>query len=471
MQRIYKCLSYYLLLNVVKVDSQVHHYITQNFVESANEMMNALLGGFSNGQTIIDEILAHGCWCSKIDQFSTNHIIGGTSPIDEMDSICREWFLVRNCNDNYEGGSCFGLNNADFTYQINSLNCNAIDENNPNPPFIFFNQCEFDSCLIDTKYLTQILIYMLSTNTAWVPIPVTDPSTCPHGIFHQTDRHCVGVPPNLNLELGPAPAGTQNNNGPVTTTAIPSSSEVAEACNDAEFDLSVIVDGSGSVSSTNYDLSWQFIQNLVDSLTIGPTNTKVTIAQFSFDTTSYCILSDSRTVIDAAIDAAANDQDGRTTFTSFAIETMMGYMESNGRVGVPQVLIVMTDGAATNGLDDDVIADMHAAGIIAFAIGIGTGADASELAQIASDPDSEFVHSLENFSALSVIGPGIAQAICQTDDDRSLGGARGIATGSNPVQGPQTATHPGDSQKREFNQDDVMDLVIWYGMGIGEREL
>jgi len=459
MQIIHKFLSYFLLFSAVSVHGQGFHTITQNFVDSAQELLNAILGGNAFGDSVIDQILGHGCWCSKLDQFSNKNIIGGTSPIDEVDAICREWFLVRNCNDNYVGGTCFGLDNVAFTYQVENNNCSPIDLNQPTAPFIFFSTCEFDSCLIDTKYVNQLILYIFSTNTNWVSIPVTDASTCPQGFFHLTERHCVGVPPNLSLEQGPPPV-TSPYTGPVTTTAVPSSSQVAEACNDAEFDLTILVDGSGSVRGSNYQLSWQFVQNLVDSLTIGDDNTKITIAQFSFETTTYCVLSNSRSVIDGAINTAKNDQDRRTTHTSFAIQTMMNHMATNGRVGVPQVMIVMTDGAATGGLDSSVIDAMHAAGIITFAIGIGAGADQNELAEIATDPDSEFLFSLENFGALSNISPGITQAICSSNGSRSVGGDRAVG---DPVPSDQViksaSTYPGDPNAIEYSGEDAFNIA------------
>jgi len=463
MQTIYKFLSYFLIFSAIRVKSQTHEYITQNFVESANEILNFLLGNSAGGLEFMDNILSHGCWCSRLDQLANKSILGGSSPVDEIDEICKEWFMTRHCNDNLDGGTCFGLNNIDFTYQLdNSLNCNTNDVNFPTPPLIFYNTCEFDSCMIDTWYIQSVIQHILSPG--WVPIPVTDPATCPQGLNAQAEWHCLAFAQFSIKQPGPLPPPTTTQ-APPTTTAIPSSVEVAEACEDAEFDLTILIDGSGSVSRANYAIGMQFVQNLIDSLVIGEANTKVTIAQFSRETTTYCVFSNDRTVVNSAINSCANDQDRGTTHTSFAIETMMGHMVTNGRVGVPQVMIVMTDGRASGGLDDDVIDDMHAAGIIAFAIGIGSGADQAELAEIASDPDNEFMYSLENFDDLAGIHPGITQAICNSDGTRSIGGDRGLGDAL-PSDQIIVTTHPGPVEiEKEYGIDDTLEFIALINAG------
>ena len=71
------------------------------------------------------------------------------------------------------------------------------------------------------------------------------------------------------------------------THRILSVDELKQECSTAPFDLTILVDGSGSVLPTDYAGSLDFIQELLSMFTYGSEGTRVTLAQFSTDLMTY----------------------------------------------------------------------------------------------------------------------------------------------------------------------------------------
>ena len=83
--------------------------INKKFPSSAIEIItNQLENNLEDSQIVINHLLNHGCWCSKLD-ISKGHQdnSGGQHAVDEIDGICRNWANARQCN-RLDGGSCFG---------------------------------------------------------------------------------------------------------------------------------------------------------------------------------------------------------------------------------------------------------------------------------------------------------------------------------------------------------------------------
>ena len=66
--------------------------------------------GYGANTTATEDVASHGCWCAKLDPFHGNlTMLGGSTPLDELDEICENWFKTRHCNDDLVGGSCYNL--------------------------------------------------------------------------------------------------------------------------------------------------------------------------------------------------------------------------------------------------------------------------------------------------------------------------------------------------------------------------
>jgi hypothetical protein len=217
---------------------------------------------------------------------------------------------------------------------------------------------------------------------------------------------------------------------------------VTDLCNNAVFDLTVIVDGSNSIPSSDFSTGLDFVQDLVDLLDISTAHTRFSLFQFSSSISIYGSLLSSPTDVTNAINSMRTDQLHQSTYTNYAIYYGWNNIRQNGRIirngypeDVPQVVILMTDGEAN-----------HDAGLYlplangqyyyspnllhfrvdnvpiqtVYSIGIGPGVVTSELNTIATDPDSEHVFTASDFDDLETIYLAITSAVCADNSDNRM---------------------------------------------------
>ena len=103
------------------------------------------------------------------------------------------------------------------------------------------------------------------------------------------------------------------------------------------------------------------------------------------------------------------------TATHLALDYVMNNSfkpAAGDRANVPNILIVMTDGKSNSPSQTLAAAQrLHGiAGLTVFAIGIGSGADKSELGHIASD--SRKVFTVNDFNALGTIQKELKKQAC-----------------------------------------------------------
>ena len=147
-----------------------------------------------------------------------------------------------------------------------------------------------------------------------------------------------------------------------------------------------------------------FVTNVVSNLNIGPDQIRVGIVLFSkiayvqFSLNTY-------TTNTSLLQAIAN-----IPFTDCGTNTSAGiltciqqfdtsYVARPKSSGIPRIAIVVTDGHSNNPDPTITAAEMaHSKGILSYAVGIGNNVDMEELAVIATDPDSQYVRSVAEFS-------------------------------------------------------------------------
>jgi len=143
----------------------------------------------------VDSVLSHGCHCAKLDAsnpFAEN--LGGSTPVDALDEICRDWLRARNCNDNLVGGSCendresmrtgaYTMDIVDTNYQISNCGFTTTD-------------CEEDTCKIDLLYLKAIQQY-LADNAGHTAQVISSTGTCTLAPLDKRERRCQGEAPNV----------------------------------------------------------------------------------------------------------------------------------------------------------------------------------------------------------------------------------------------------------------------------------
>ncbi|NCC33482.1 MAG: VWA domain-containing protein, partial [Chloroflexia bacterium] len=182
-------------------------------------------------------------------------------------------------------------------------------------------------------------------------------------------------------------------------------------CTEA-LELMLVLDGSGSISSTNFRQMRDFVRNLVSSYTISPDDVRVGIAQFGTQGWGrYEVrLADDPNLVLTRINAM-RQLDGYTDIQE-GLQLGREDLAANGRAGVPQVIILLTDGEHNQGGDPVEEAQLvRDAGMHLFAIAVGSGPNLQQLNALTADPDRVF--SVSNFASLSTILRQIVAVSCE----------------------------------------------------------
>ena len=169
-------------------------------------------------------------------------------------------------------------------------------------------------------------------------------------------------------------------------------------------------DSSGSVGERNFEREKQFAVDVVNTFTIGPSDTRIANIAFSgFANISFSF--DTHQNKTAVTDALRQVEyfdvrippHGVSTYTADALTrlrnevfTVQGGARERG-FGIPRVAVIITDGRSNinQSLTIPSAQDLHDDNVIVFAVGIGNNLNIDELDAIGSDP--KFVILLSSF--------------------------------------------------------------------------
>ncbi|XP_022800544.1 uncharacterized protein LOC111338336 isoform X2 [Stylophora pistillata] len=179
----------------------------------------------------------------------------------------------------------------------------------------------------------------------------------------------------------------------------------------AKVDIAFLLDGSGSIGKENFKKCLRFLRNFVQSFNIAKDGTHVGVVLFS--KTAEVVFSfekylDSKSMVEA-IDKITYP--AKSTYTGIGLDLVRtGLFENSARQGVRDVLIVMTDGASQDYIEDPSkkLRDM---GVTIFCFGIGTQYKKDQLDAMATDPDATHVIT-GDFDDLDQILPKIKKMAC-----------------------------------------------------------
>ncbi|XP_060948245.1 LOW QUALITY PROTEIN: collagen alpha-1(XIV) chain-like [Limanda limanda] len=209
----------------------------------------------------------------------------------------------------------------------------------------------------------------------------------------------------------PTPAPTK----PPTTTAPPTIPPAKEVCKAAKADLVFLVDGSWSIGDESFLKIIRFLSSTTGALdVIGPDGTQVAMVQFSDDARTEFKLNsygDKERLLDAINRISYK---GGNTKTGRAIQHVKDkiFTEEGGvRRGIPNVLVVLTDGRSQDDVNK-VSKEMQMEGYIVFAIGFAD-ADYGELVSIASSPSDRHVFFVDDLDAFKKIEEKLVTFVCE----------------------------------------------------------
>ncbi|MFT5485471.1 MAG: hypothetical protein ACI9JL_003665 [Paracoccaceae bacterium] len=200
-------------------------------------------------------------------------------------------------------------------------------------------------------------------------------------------------------------------------------------------DVMFVLDGSGSVSSSNFHTQITATQGYISTLQNGVpgilrdpgppvapdllgADLNVGIVQFSASANLELGLTGNLATVNTALDNM-NQLNSHTNhadaFTQAAAE-----LAANGRAGAQQAIVLITDGIANEpnaGPIHPFLAAINAAqtakddGILIFAIGVGNDIQLFDLENYASNPTADFTAHVDNHNALATLNDDLAEAL------------------------------------------------------------
>ncbi|XP_059205204.1 collagen alpha-1(XIV) chain-like [Centropristis striata] len=202
---------------------------------------------------------------------------------------------------------------------------------------------------------------------------------------------------------------------PPTTTPLPTIPPAKEVCKAAKADLVFLIDGSWSIGDDNFLKIIRFLYSTTGALDqIGPDGTQVAIAQFSDDARTEFKLNsyaDKERLLDAINKISYKGGNTKTGRAIQHVKENIFTVEAGVRRGIPNVLVVLTDGRSQDDVNK-VSKEMQMEGYIVFAIGFAD-ADYGELVSIASKPSDRHVFFVDDLDAFKKIEEKLVTFVCE----------------------------------------------------------
>ncbi|KAI5131979.1 Integrin Alpha-X [Manis pentadactyla] len=200
-----------------------------------------------------------------------------------------------------------------------------------------------------------------------------------------------------------------------------------QECPRQEQDIAFLIDGSGSISFTDFAKMLNFVKAVMSQFQ--RPSTQFSLMQFShkfrvhFTFKDFTRSSDPLGLLDSVL------QLGGYTHTATAIRRVINQLftaPSGARKDISKILIVITDGQKQGDRlkYEEVIPEAEAAGIIRYAVGVGLAFQNThswkELNDIASNPSHEHIFKVENFDALRDIQNQLKEKIFAIEGTQTI---------------------------------------------------
>uniref|UniRef100_A0A673N8T4 Collagen alpha-1(XXVIII) chain n=1 Tax=Sinocyclocheilus rhinocerous TaxID=307959 RepID=A0A673N8T4_9TELE len=195
-------------------------------------------------------------------------------------------------------------------------------------------------------------------------------------------------------------------------------------CRVRPLELVFVIDSSESVGPENFEVIKDFVNTLIDRVSVSPEVTRVGVVLYSHINLVITSIQErlSRDEVKAAVRRMPYIGEG--TYTGSGIRKANEIFRF-ARRGVRKVAVVITDGQ-TDHRDtvklEDAVREAHSANITMLAIGVVNQSDPiyddfkQELKSIASPPTEEHVFSIEDFRMLPEVESKLLQEICENTD-------------------------------------------------------
>ncbi|KAM6981018.1 matrilin-4 [Aplochiton taeniatus] len=189
-----------------------------------------------------------------------------------------------------------------------------------------------------------------------------------------------------------------------------------QKCKPGPVDLIFIIDSSRSVRPHEFETMRKFMIDIIKTLNVGPTATRVGVVQYSsqvqneFSLKAHAKMSAMVKSINEIIPLAQG------TMTGLAIKYAMNVAftaEEGDRPDVPNVAVIVTDGRPQDRVAE-VATEARGKGIEIFAVGVAR-ADMASLRAMASPPFEDHVFLVESFDLIHQFGLQFQDKLCGMD--------------------------------------------------------
>lgn len=195
--------------------------------------------------------------------------------------------------------------------------------------------------------------------------------------------------------------------------------------NGAAADIIFLVDSSWSIGKEHFQLVREFLYDVIESLAVGDSDFRFALVQFNGNPHTEFLLNTYRTKQEVLSHISNMSYIGGSNETGKGLEyVMQNHLTeaagSRAGDGVPQVIVVLTDGHSDDGLALP-SAGLKSADVNVFAIGV-EDADEGALKEIASEPLTMHVFNLENFTSLHDIVGNLVSCVQSSVAPEGAGG-------------------------------------------------
>ncbi|XP_027443901.2 collagen alpha-3(VI) chain isoform X2 [Zalophus californianus] len=199
----------------------------------------------------------------------------------------------------------------------------------------------------------------------------------------------------------------------------------ADVKSGAAADIIFLVDSSWSIGKEHFQLVREFLYDVIESLAVGDSDFRFALVQFNGNPHTEFLLNTYRTKQEVLSHISNMSYIGGSNETGKGLEyVMQNHLTeaagSRASDGVPQVIVVLTDGHSDDGLALP-SAELKSADVNVFAIGV-EDADEGALKEIASEPLNMHVFNLENFTSLHDIVGNLVSCVQSSVAPEGAGG-------------------------------------------------
>lgn len=190
---------------------------------------------------------------------------------------------------------------------------------------------------------------------------------------------------------------------------------VFKGCTDNLADVMFVLDGSGSIWGPDFRRQLTFVSDMVALFQVSETGTHVGVLTFGDHPMHQFALDRYSTVTDvqSAVKHIAQQMGGTNTADALRYVRQTSFTGRRHRVGAIKIAVVITDGQSDNPVSTAQEANRTKEdGVTVFAIGVGAGADRTELYSIASEPSDQHVFMVENYAALGSVKQRLMSRTC-----------------------------------------------------------